>query len=94
MLGSSFQDVASRDYKIIPTHHQNPDKDTIPLDVTNQKDVKDKICHLHPDVVITSAALSNVNYICCPYQCKLLRKYPTEVWPECSWNQKKHNPNL
>ncbi|BDZ70529.1 NAD(P)-dependent oxidoreductase [Methanobacterium petrolearium] len=71
MLGSSFRDVEGRDYKIITTHHQNPDKDTIPLDVTNHKDVQDKIGHLNPDVVIHSAALTNVDYC---------EEHPAEAW--------------
>ena len=71
LLGYSFQEVAGQDWNIITTHHQNPGKDTIPLDVTNQKDVQEKIVHLNPDVVIHSAALTNVDY------CEV---HPQEAW--------------
>jgi dTDP-4-dehydrorhamnose reductase len=71
LLGSRFQDVAGESYEIITTHHQNPLKDTIPLNITNQNDVQDKITHLNPDVVIHSAALTKVDYC---------EEHPAKAW--------------
>lgn len=62
MLGSRFQDLACENYQIISIHHHNPLKDTISLDITKEKEVLDKLTYLNPDVVIHSAALTQVDY--------------------------------
>lgn len=59
LLGSKFRDG---EYDIIKTHHQNPSKESILLDISSKEDVKKKIISVSPDVVIHTAALTDVDY--------------------------------
>ncbi|MGZ7119345.1 MAG: dTDP-4-dehydrorhamnose reductase [Methanobacterium sp.] len=61
LLGSKF----TRDYfnyDIIRTFNANPENKCISLDITDEKDTLDKIRSANPDLVIHSAALTNVDY--------------------------------
>jgi len=59
LLGSKFRDG---EYETIKTHHQNPSKNSVLLDITSKEDTKKKITSLSPDVVIHTAALTDVDY--------------------------------
>ncbi|MGZ7109025.1 MAG: dTDP-4-dehydrorhamnose reductase [Methanobacterium sp.] len=61
LLGSKF----TRDYfnyDIIRTFNANPENKCISLDITDEKDTLNKIRSANPDLVIHSAALTNVDY--------------------------------
>lgn len=62
LLGSKFRYIAGNEYEIITTHHKNPVKNSIPLNITDEKDVINKITSLKPDAVVHAAALTNVDY--------------------------------
>jgi len=61
LLGSKFATITS-DYEIITTYNTNPRNDAVKLDITRKDDVLSKIESLNPDLVIHSAALTNVDY--------------------------------
>lgn len=61
MLGSKFPTI-THDYEIITTYNENPKDNAVKLDITNEKDVLGKIESLNPDLIIHSAALTNVDY--------------------------------
>lgn len=61
LLGSKFPTI-THDYEIITTYNENPKDDAVKLDITNEKDVLGKIESLNPDLIIHSAALTNVDY--------------------------------
>lgn len=61
LLGSKFARFAD-DYEVITTYNSNPRENAVKLDITDGKDVKDKIESLNPDLVVHSAALTNVDY--------------------------------
>lgn len=61
LLGSKFTDL-TRNYEIITTYNTNPRDYTIKLDITDGNDVSSKIESLSPDLVVHSAALTNVDY--------------------------------
>ncbi|MGZ7159661.1 MAG: dTDP-4-dehydrorhamnose reductase [Methanobacterium sp.] len=61
LLGSKF----TRDcfnYDIIRTFNANPENKCISLDITDEKDTLNKIRSTNPDLVIHSAALTNVDF--------------------------------
>ncbi|MGZ7210368.1 MAG: dTDP-4-dehydrorhamnose reductase [Methanobacterium sp.] len=61
LLGSKF----TRDYfnyDIIRTFNANPENKCISLNITDEKDTLNKIRSANPDLVIHSAALTNVDY--------------------------------
>lgn len=62
LLGSKFKAITGDNYEIIKTYNENPRKNAIQLDITNIKDVLDKIESVNPDLIIHSAALTNVDY--------------------------------
>jgi dTDP-4-dehydrorhamnose reductase len=59
LLGSKF---TSDSHDIIRTFNTNPDNKCISLDITDEKDVLNKIEAINPDLVVHSAALTNVDY--------------------------------
>lgn len=61
LLGSKFNRFAD-DYEVITTYNSNPRENAVKLDITDGKDVRDKIESLTPDLVVHSAALTNVDY--------------------------------
>jgi len=61
LLGSKFATITS-DYEIITTYNTNPRDDAVKLDITSEEDVLSKIESLNPDLLIHSAALTNVDY--------------------------------
>lgn len=61
LLGSKFPTITS-DFEIITTYNTNPRDDAVKLDIADGKDVLSKIESLNPDLVIHSAALTNVDY--------------------------------
>lgn len=61
LLGSKFPTI-THDYEIITTYNENPKDNAVKLDITNEKDVLGKIESLNPDLIIHSAALTNVDY--------------------------------
>lgn len=71
LLGSKFSYLTNDDYQITTTHHENPRKNTITLDITDSEDVIKKITNLNPDSVIHTAALTNVDYC---------QEHPAEAW--------------
>ena len=71
LLGSKFQYVAGDTHEIITTYHKNPGENSVQFDVTNEKDVAEKITSLNPDAVVHAAALTNVDYC---------EDHPDEAW--------------
>ena len=61
LLGSRFRKF-SKDYEVISTYNRNVEENAVKLDITNEKDVLDKITSINPDLVIHPAALTNVDY--------------------------------
>jgi dTDP-4-dehydrorhamnose reductase len=61
LLGSRFRKF-SKDYEVISTYNRNVEENAIKLDITDEKDVLDKIESIDPDLVIHPAALTNVDY--------------------------------
>ncbi len=61
LLGSKFPTI-THDYEIITTYNENPKDNAVKLDITNEKDVLGIIESLNPDLIIHSAALTNVDY--------------------------------
>jgi dTDP-4-dehydrorhamnose reductase len=61
LLGSKFITITD-DYEIITTYNTNPKDNAVKLDITREDDVLAKIETLNPDLVIHSAALTNVDY--------------------------------
>jgi dTDP-4-dehydrorhamnose reductase len=61
LLGSKFITITG-DYEIITTYNTNPKDNAVKLDITREDDVLAKIETLNPDLVIHSAALTNVDY--------------------------------
>jgi dTDP-4-dehydrorhamnose reductase len=61
LLGSKFITITG-DYEIITTYNTNPKDNAVKLDITREEDVLAKIETLNPDLVIHSAALTNVDY--------------------------------
>jgi dTDP-4-dehydrorhamnose reductase len=61
LLGSKFTEITA-DYELIKTYHSNAEENAIKLDITDKTDVLNKIKSLEPDMVIHSAALTNVDY--------------------------------
>ncbi|MCE5213371.1 MAG: dTDP-4-dehydrorhamnose reductase [Methanobacterium sp.] len=61
LLGSRFGKF-SKDYEVISTYNRNLEENAIKLDITDEKDVLDKIKSIEPDLVIHPAALTNVDY--------------------------------
>lgn len=62
LLGSRFNKDSFEKYDIIKTFNRNPENNCISLDITDQSDVLAKIESINPDLVIHSAALTNVDY--------------------------------
>lgn len=62
LLGSRFPVLADENYEIITTHHKHPSKETIPLDIKEGEMVRKTIKNINPDVIIHTAALTNVDY--------------------------------
>lgn len=71
LLGSKFKYIAGDTYEIITTHHKNPGENSVQFDVTDEKDVAEKITSLNPDAVVHAAALTNVDYC---------EDHPDEAW--------------
>ncbi|MDD1773982.1 MAG: dTDP-4-dehydrorhamnose reductase [Methanobacterium sp.] len=61
LLGSKFIRFSDK-YEVITTYNSNPRDNAIKLDITNDEQVINKIESLSPDVVVHSAALTNVDY--------------------------------
>jgi dTDP-4-dehydrorhamnose reductase len=61
LFGSKFITITG-DYEIITTYNTNPKDNAVKLDITREEDVLAKIETLNPDLVIHSAALTNVDY--------------------------------
>lgn len=62
LLGSKFKAIAGDNYEIIKTYNRNPRENAVKLDIANKKDVLNKISSLNPELVVHSAALTNVDY--------------------------------
>lgn len=62
LLGSKFNSLAYENFEIIKTYNKNPQGNAIPLDITDEEDVLRKIDSVNPDLVIHSAALTDVDY--------------------------------
>ncbi|MEN4007126.1 MAG: dTDP-4-dehydrorhamnose reductase [Methanobacteriaceae archaeon] len=65
LLGSKFNKDSFEEYDkydIIKTFNRNPENNCISLDITDHSDVLAKIESSNPDLVIHSAALTNVDY--------------------------------
>ena len=62
LLGNKIVELARRDYKVVPLHSTRPlHFDSLKLDITDQKQVSDLFSRLEPDVVIHTAAETNVD---------------------------------
>lgn len=61
LLGSKFINLPG-DHEIISTYNTNPRDNAVKLDITDEADVVSKIESLSPDLVVHSAALTNVDY--------------------------------
>lgn len=61
LLGSKFTNF-SGDYEIIATYNTNPRDNAVKLDITDEAQVLSTIESLSPDLVVHSAALTNVDY--------------------------------
>lgn len=62
LLGSKFNTIAGGKYEVISTYNRNPTGDSVSLDITDEEDVLNKIRAVNPDLVVHSAALTNVDY--------------------------------
>lgn len=71
LLGSKFEYLAGDRYDITVTHHKNPVPNSISFNITDEKDVLEKISALNPDLVVHSAAMTNVDYC---------EDHPDEAW--------------
>lgn len=61
LLGSKFTNF-TQEYEVITTYNKNPQLNAVKLDIADEQDVFDKIELLSPDLVVHSAALTNVDY--------------------------------
>jgi len=61
LLGSKFLKFTD-DYEVITTYNTNPRENAVKLDITDEKDVINKIVSISPELVVHSAALTNVDY--------------------------------
>lgn len=61
LLGSRFSKFTD-EYEVTTTYNKNPKEHSVKLDITDEKDVLNKIKSLSPDLVVHSAALTNVDY--------------------------------
>jgi dTDP-4-dehydrorhamnose reductase len=61
LLGSKFTGDSFK-YNIIKTFNANPENNCILLNITDEKDVLNKIEPSNPELVVHSAALTNVDY--------------------------------
>lgn len=61
LLGSYFSQT-SKDYEMISTYNKNVEENAVKLDITDREDVLKKIEFYMPDMVVHSAALTNVDY--------------------------------
>lgn len=61
LLGSKFTDLDGS-YEVTTTYNKNPRENAVKLDITDENDVLNKIEHISPDLVVHSAALTNVDY--------------------------------
>lgn len=72
LLGSKLVSLARNDHEVVPTHHtRSLFPDSIKMDVTDRKSVFESILRLRPDIVIHTAAQTNVD------RCEIDRK---EAW--------------
>lgn len=62
LLGSKFNKDSFEEYNITKTFNRNPENNCISLDITNHSDVLAKLKSSNPDLIIHSAALTNVDY--------------------------------
>ena len=61
LLGSRFSKFTD-EYEVTTTYNKNPKEHSVKLDITDEKDVLNKIEALSPDLVVHPAALTNVDY--------------------------------
>ena len=61
LLGSRFSKFTD-EYEVTTTYNKNPMDNSVKLDITDEKDVINKIESLSPDLVVHPAALTNVDY--------------------------------
>lgn len=61
LLGSRFSKFTD-EYEVTTTYNKNPKEHSVKLDITDEKDVLNKIESLSPDLVVHPAALTNVDY--------------------------------
>ena len=61
LLGSRFSKFTD-EYEVTTTYNKNPKEHSVKLDITDEKDVLNKIKSLSPDLVVHPAALTNVDY--------------------------------
>lgn len=62
LLGSKFGAIVQDKYELITTHCTKPCENSVPFKLTDEKDVFQKITSINPDVVIHTAALTDVDY--------------------------------
>lgn len=65
LVGSKVTALASKhDFEVYPTHDRQPPifPDSTRLDITNRETILDLVKKTHPDVIINTAAMTNVDY--------------------------------
>ena len=83
-LGSHFNNIKDSLFNIIPSYYKKKSSFVL-LDITNEKDVKDAIKSYNPDIIINTAAITDVDF------CELNKSIAREVNVQGLRNLIKHS---
>lgn len=83
-LGSHFNNIKDSLFNIIPSYYKKKSSFVL-LDITNEKDVKDAIKSYNPDIIINTAAITDVDF------CELNKSIAREVNVQGPRNLIKHS---
>ncbi len=61
LLGQRLSALSNDDYELILSHNSNPTNNTIKCDITNIDEVRKVVSKINPDVIIHTAAMTNVD---------------------------------
>ncbi len=61
LLGQRLSAVSNDDYELILSHNSNPTTNTVKCDITNIDEVRKVVFKIKPDVIIHTAAMTNVD---------------------------------
>ena len=83
-LGSHFNNIKDSLFNIIPSYYKKKSSFVL-LDITNEEDVKDAIKSYNPDIIINTAAITDVDF------CELNKSIAREVNVQGLRNLIKHS---